>query len=62
MKDSAVPPFIEQLAESFGGRACYGALDLFVAFDQRSLDVRSRDLTSFQSPLGALRLTSVPMG
>ena len=62
IKDSAVPPFIEQLAESFGGRACYGALDLFVAFDQRSLDVRSRDLTSFQSPLGALRLTSVPMG
>ncbi|TFY53807.1 hypothetical protein EVJ58_g9240 [Rhodofomes roseus] len=62
IKDSSVPPFVEQLAESFGGRACYGSLDLFVAFDQRTLDARSRDLTTFQSPLGALRLTSVPMG
>ncbi|SJL10265.1 uncharacterized protein ARMOST_13649 [Armillaria ostoyae] len=33
--NSGVPPFIEQLAETFGGRACYGVFDLFVAFDQR---------------------------
>ena len=60
--DSGLPPMAEQYAESFGARACYGSLDLFVSFDQRSLDERSRDLTTFQSPLGTLRLTSVPMG
>lgn len=62
IRDAAVPPYTEQLAESFGGRACYAALDLFVAFDQRRLDVRSRDLTTFSSPLGTFRLTAIPMG
>ena len=62
IRDSAVPPFTEQLAERFGGRACYGVLDLFVAFDQRKLDLRSRDLTTFSTPLGTFRLTAIPMG
>ena len=62
IRDSAVPPYTEQIAESFGGRACYATLDLFVAFDQRRLDVRSRDLTTFSSPLGTFRLTAIPMG
>jgi hypothetical protein len=62
IQDSSVPPLTEQYAESFAGRACYGLLDLFVSFDQRDLDERCRDLTTFQTPLGAKRLTSVPMG
>ena len=62
IKDAAVPPTIEHLAESFGGLACYTVLDLFVAFDQRKLDTRSRDITTFQTPLGTFRLTSIPMG
>ena len=36
-----VPLFIEQLAETFGGCACYGVFDLFVAFDQRLLAIQS---------------------
>ena len=36
--------------------------DLFVGYDQRSLAPQSRDLTTFQTPLGTLRLTSIPMG
>lgn len=62
IKDATVPPLVDHLAESFGGRGCYGLLDLYVAFDQRTLDPRSRDITSFQTPLGAYRLTSIPMG
>ena len=62
IRDSAVPPIIEPYAESFGGRACYAMFDLFVGFDQRSLAVKSRDLTTFQTPFGAYRLTSIPMG
>ena len=61
-RDPSVPYPTEHIAESFGARACYTTLDLFVAFDQRKLDVRSRDLTTFQTPLGAYRLTSIPMG
>lgn len=62
IRDSGVPPYTEQLAESCGGRACYGLLDLFVGYDEHALAVESRDLTTFQTPLGTFRLTSVPMG
>lgn len=62
IKDSALPPSVEPYAESFGGRSCYGMFDLFVGFDQRELAVESRDLTTFQTPLGTFRLTSIPMG
>ena len=62
IKDSAVPPTIEPYAESFGGRSIYTVFDLFVGFDQRALAEQSRDLTTFQTPLGTFRLTSIPMG
>jgi hypothetical protein len=62
IRDAAVPPNMDQMAEDFAGRACYGILDLFVAFDQRSLDSKSRDYTTFQTPLGTFRLTAIPMG
>jgi len=39
--DSGLPPLAEQYAESFARRVCDSSLDLFVSFDQRSLDERS---------------------
>ena len=62
IQDVSVPPITDTYAESFAARSCYGLLDLFVSFDQRTLDERCRDMTTFQTPLGAKRLTSVPMG
>lgn len=62
IKDSAVPPIVEPYAETFARRACYSVLDLFVGFDQRELHPDSRDLTTFQTPLGTFRLTRIPMG
>lgn len=62
IKDSAVPPIVEPYAESFGGYSCYSVFDLFVGFDQRLLHPDSQDLTTFQTPLGTLRLTQIPMG
>lgn len=62
IKDAGIPPMVEQYAESFGGRGCYAMFDIFVGYDQRELSVKSRDLTTFQTPLGTFRLTSVPMG
>jgi len=37
-------------------------LDLFVAFDHRSLAVKSQNLTTFQMPLSLLHLTTLAMG
>jgi RNase H-like domain found in reverse transcriptase len=50
------------LTESFACRSAYSSFDLYVSFDQWCLDPRSRNLTTFSSPLGAIWLTVIPMG
>lgn len=59
---SGVPPATEELASKYAGRACGGMLDLYVGYDERLLDPASRDMTTFQTPYGALRLVTLPMG
>ena len=62
IQHSGVPPIPEHLAEQFAGRACGGALDLYVGYDEREIAESSRDLTTFQTPFGAHRLVTLPMG
>ena len=62
LRDSAVPPIIEEFVEAYAGRSVYTVLDMYWGFHARILDVSSRDLTAFQTPIGAYRLTSLPMG
>ena len=57
-----LPPATEELAMHFSGRAYSGILDLYVGYNKRVLAERSRDLTMFQIPFGALRLVTLPMG
>ena len=59
---SGIPPATETLAAQFAGRACGGMFDLYVGYDERTLAESSRDLTTFQTPFGALRLVTLPMG
>ena len=59
---SGVPPATEMLAAQFAGRSCGGMFDLYVGYDERTLAEDSRDLTTFQTPFGALRLVTLPMG
>ena len=59
---SGVPPATEDLAMKMAGRACGGMLDLYVGYDERLLAEESRDLTTFQTPYGAMRLVTLPMG
>jgi hypothetical protein len=37
-------------------------MDLYMGYDERPLAEASRDLTTFQTPFGALRLVTLPMG
>ena len=62
IRNSAMPPYTDLVAEDFAGKAIYTTLDLYVSFDQRQLHEKSRDMTTFDTPLGALRLTVLPMG
>ena len=59
---SGLPPATEELAIHFAGRACSGILALYVGYNERVLAERSRDLTTFQTPFGVLRLVTLPMG
>lgn len=62
IQHSGVTPIPEHLAEQFACRPCGAMLDLYVGYDERVLNETSRDLTTFQTPFGALRLVTLPMG
>jgi hypothetical protein len=62
IRDASVPPFVEHLTESFVGYAIYDMMDLYSGYDQRALHVNLRDLTTFSTPLGPHRLTTLPQG
>ena len=62
IQNAAVPPLVDQFIEGIAGRACFSMLDLLMGYDHRTLDISSRDLTSFQSPLGTLWNTALPQG
>ena len=57
-----MPPYTDVVAEDFAGRLIYSTLDLYISFDQRQLHPNSRDMMTFNTPLGAFRLTVLPMG
>ncbi|KAK4699429.1 hypothetical protein P7C70_g6832, partial [Phenoliferia sp. Uapishka_3] len=60
--DAGFPPVIEEFIEDFTGCACLGLMDVYGGYDQRELAEESRDLTTFQTPLGPVRLTRLPQG
>ena len=62
IQHSGVTPILEHLAEQFAGRSCGASLDLYIGYDERLIAESSRDLITFQTPYGALRLVMIPMG
>jgi len=62
IRDSGVPPILEEFVEAYAGRSIYTVLDMYWGFYARMLDRESRDMTAFQTPLGVLRIASLPMG
>ena len=62
IKEAGLPPNLDSFVEPFAGRQCYTVFDLYWGFDARKVHPNSRDLTAFQTPLGVLRITSLPTG
>ena len=54
IRDTGVPPILDDFVEPFAGQQCYTIFDLFSGFDARQLHPDSQDLTSFMTPLGLL--------
>lgn len=61
-RDANLPPLADEFAEDFSGMALASLFDLFSGYDQLPLDKDSRDLTTFHTPLGLLRQTTLPQG
>lgn len=62
IRNSCVAPMIQDFIDRFAGRSIYSMTDLYSGYDQFPLSESSRDLTALQTPLGLLRMTTVPQG
>ena len=55
-------PLVDEFAEEFAGRAIYSIGDLYSGYDQFQLAQDSRDITAMRTPLGLVRMCTLPMG
>ena len=62
IRDSGMPPSVDEFSEDFAGYPITSAIDYYSGYYQIPLDEASRDLTAFLTLLGLLRLTRLPQG
>lgn len=62
IRDAGLPPNLDNFVEPFAGRQIYTVFDMYWGFDARKVHPQSRDLSAFLTPLGLLRITSLPTG
>ena len=62
IRNSGVGPIVDEFAEGFAGRAIYSIGDLYSGYDQFQLVVESRDITTMRTPIGLVRMCTVPQG
>ena len=55
-------PIVDEVAEAFAGHAIYSIGDLYSGYDQFQLANESRDLTTMKTPLGLVRMCTLPQG
>ncbi|KAL3690878.1 hypothetical protein R1sor_004529 [Riccia sorocarpa] len=55
-------PIIDDVVDEFAGRAIYSVGDLYSSYDQFQLAVESRDLITIRTPLGLMRMCTLPQG
>jgi hypothetical protein len=55
-------PIVDDVAEAFAGCAIYSIGDLFSGYDQFQLSIESRDITTMRTPLGLVRMCTLPQG
>ena len=53
---------MDEFAEAFAGRAIYSMRDLYSGYDQFQLAVESRDITTMRTPIGLVRMCTLPQG
>jgi hypothetical protein len=62
IRNAGIGLTIDEFAEAFAGRSIYSVGDLYSGYDQFQLAVESRDLTMMWTPLGLVRMCTLPQG
>ena len=62
IRDSGMPPAVDEFSEDFAGYPITSAIDYYSGYYQIPLDKESRDLTAFLTMLGLVRMTRLPTG
>ena len=60
IRDSGMPPSVDDFSEDFAGCPITSTIDYYSGYDQISLDKRSRNLTAFLSDVGVVRNIRLP--
>ncbi|KAL3676831.1 hypothetical protein R1sor_026779 [Riccia sorocarpa] len=55
-------PIVDEVVDAFARRAIYSIGDLYSGYDQFQLALESRDLTTIRTPLGLMRMCTLPQG
>ena len=62
IRNTGVRPSIDEFAEAFAGSSIYFVRDLYSGYNQFQLAVESRDITTMRTPLGLVRMCTLPQG
>ena len=62
IRDASLPPGADEFSERFAGYPLISLIDLCSGYDQCTLASESRDITLFHTPLGLMRMTTLPQG
>jgi len=62
IRDSGMPPSVDEFSEDFAGYPITSAIDYYSGYYQVPLDKESQDLTAFVTELGLVRMTRLPQG
>jgi hypothetical protein len=60
IRNVEIRPTIDEFAEAFAERSIYSVGDLYSGYDQFQLAVECRDLTTMRTPLGLVRMCTLP--
>src|SRR6266498_1048025 len=60
IRDVNLPPSVNEFFKEFAGYIIASLIDFFSDYDQIKLDKKNRDLTTFHTSIGLLRMITLP--
>ena len=62
IRNVGIGPNVDEFAEAFAGRSIYSIGDLYSGYDQFQLSLDSRDITTMRTPIGLVKMCTLPQG